>query len=346
MSYNSAAQLDSSALLTFVDKARLGALLEARGLELLPAPFGARDQHPISIELWHVVAGELAALGLPQQTWFERAGASSTALAASSAGGALGASVGAWGGASVLGAWGMALGPLGAWLGACSGFALGGAWGAALGASSAAVSGSTWGAQLGRHWSAAASRSFGSYDEVLISVPNVRLARSQSAPARFVLGMCSDSPLSIWGDRMLGCGYAKRLCEIARDDFRSYEVRERAPMSYTSLSARFEPLEADVWHSVGAQLDLHRQLADQPLLGSLGQGRFVLTRLERAWGASGALFRPVHAQLSAREELAPGMPLAAVALAPLSAELPWGAYQIRGLPVRLTDPEPATPTTA
>lgn len=364
--YNSHARIDSTTLVTWVDAARLRAVLEPLELELLPAAFGAAHEHPISIELWHVVAGELEALGVQQGAWFEGMAAAGSALAASSAGAALGASVGAWGGANALGMWGMALGPVGAWWGACSGFAIGGAWGAAAGASSAAVSGGAVGAQLGQQWSEAASRVFGTYNEALICVPNVRLAHTSHGPARFVLGMYSDGAIPIWGDRMLGCGYAKRLCTIVRDEFRGYAVRERdaasgglhestgerahdvseadAPTAARDpgLSAHFEPVAGDGWHGVGAELDLHRALSDQPLLGSLGQGRFARTRLERAWCDPDVCMRPVQAQLAVTPPFALGLAPGAVALAPLSVDVPWGAFQIRGLPVRLSDPEPVT----
>jgi hypothetical protein len=338
--YNSHARIDSTTLVTWADAARLRAVLEPLGLELLPAAFGAAHEHPISIELWHVVCGELEALGVQQGAWFEGMAAAGSALAASSAGAALGASVGAWGAASALGMWGMALGPVGAFWGACSGFAIGGAWGAAAGASSAAMGGGAVGAQLGQQWSEAASRVLGTYNEALICVPNVRLAHTSLAPARFVLGMYSDSAISIWGDRMLGCGYAKRLCAIVRDDFRGYEVRERD----ACLSGHFEPVAGADWHGVGPELDLHRALSDQPLLGSLGQGRFARTRLERAWneGEPSVRVRAVHAQLAAAPQFALGLAPSAVALAPLSGDVPWGAFQIRGLLVRLSDPEPLT----
>ncbi|HKU45098.1 MAG TPA: hypothetical protein VJR89_43360 [Polyangiales bacterium] len=124
-------------------------------------------------------------------------------------------------------------------------------------------------------WLGAATRAlvdrFGSYCEILFSVPDVRVP-DFSEPCQLVLGMYTDSALSQRGASWLRYGYGKELASIERCEFATFTVQA----GRSRLRARFAPAASGL-HSPPLYL---RQWLTQPLLG-LHDGVRSLSRLSR-----------------------------------------------------------------
>ena len=363
--YNSAARLDAIGFGLPLDRQALHALLEPLALSLAPEN-GAGIEPMIWFELWRV-QGAVVIGGLEQEQWLERAGRAASAIAT----GSIAAGRAALRGAAEGGRAGARYGPLGAIWGAYAGFwgsaALAGlaGWGgfgsapalrdgpepfpSLRGGSdlSAAHGGSdNYGAKLGRAFSGALSRAFGTYHELLIGVPGVR--RADGATYMLVLGMRSDGAVSLWGDRWLGTGYRKRAARIVHSSAGEFDVWDAAAAvsGKPGLRARFH-FESAPNRRDAASPELHglRAIWRQPLLGVIEGGaeapRLVVTHLERDLAAPDVRWSALRGTLELDGALAPEVPAGRFELTPLSAALPFGAFQVSGLPVRLTYPEAA-----
>jgi hypothetical protein len=334
--WNSGARLDATTLVLMTEAANLQAMLGPVGVELTPFPGAPSGQHPVCIDLWQVEDGRLESAGVDQHAWSATTGAATAAASGGWLGAAAGAGLGAFGGAAAGGLMGTSFGPVGWALGTFGGWIAGSAWGGAAGAAVGAARGASLGAGVARGLSEAMSRTLGTYREALVAVPNAVRSNGQGDPHMLVLGMYSDGPVSIWGDRVQRCGYRKCLATISCDGFQRYEIRQGERPA--SLSAVFASARAEAWGPADARLGTYRALFAQPLLGHLDDGTFAVTFLDRFPEAPEVCWAPVSGRLSIASDFIAGVPPGEFDLEELSAEHPWGAFQAASIPVKVTRP--------
>jgi hypothetical protein len=219
--------------------------------------------------------------------------------------------------------------------------AAGGAWGWASGAWAIGAMNASTGAFTGiaEQFSRQVSRTLGSYQEILIAVPNVVASRTGGGPYAFVLGMFTNSPIAIWGDQALRYGYQKRFCRLDGQLFHTYAARDST--GATLLSAEITIPKAHTWRPARriAGLAAQLRLTSQPLLGHLGQGRFALSLLERDYlEPEQALVVPSQVALSAAPDLMAGLAATESAVAAIGRRSPWGAFSVNNVPTRVTYP--------
>jgi hypothetical protein len=231
---------------------------------------------------------------------------------------------------------GTPLGPLGSWWGAIAGYLAGGTLGATAGVTMGASQGAALGADAARGLSEAISGTLGTYQEVLVATPNAVPPGGRGGPHMFVLGMHSNSAVSIWGDRAQGCGYRKRAATIRRDGFRDYEVRH--PGGAVGLSGLFAAAPRDSWSPTDARLEHHRALFVQPLLGYVGHGRFAVSALGRFLEDPEVRWAPVSGRLTVGAEFAAGLPAGDFRVSALSRDDPWGAFQATRVLTKVAPP--------
>jgi len=147
-----------------------------------------------------------------------------------------------------------------------------------LGSVSLGLAGRSYGAAL----SHAATRMLGSYRELLIGVPEVRLAGA--GPCYFVAGMRTDSPFAIAVDRVLGYGFDKRPATFEGTLAGGLAVRAGGPEGEL-LHARTDttPIETE---SASAGFARVSAWLERPLLAGV-RGRLALSKLRRAYPAHG-----------------------------------------------------------
>jgi hypothetical protein len=334
--WNSGARIDATTILVMVRVQHLSAVLEPMGISIMPLSHAPEGHHPICVDLWHIERGRLESGGMDQHDWSSAAGATAVAMTGGWMGSAAGGGIGAIGGAAAGAFIGAPLGPIGSWWGSIAGYLAGGALGATAGAAMGASQGAALGANTGRETSEALSRVLGTYQEVLVATPNAVLPGGRGDPHMFVLGMYSNNPVSIWGDRAQGCGYRKRAATIRRDGFRGYEVRHQEQEA--GLSGVFAAAPPDSWTRADARLERHRALFAQPLLGSLGHGRFAVSVLGRFLEDPEVRWAPVSGRLTVAAEFAAGLPAGDFRVSALSPDDPWGAFQATRVFTKVTPP--------
>lgn len=223
--------------------------------------------------------------------------------------------------------------------------AAGGAWGLAasawtmggMGASSEMVATSM---RLAEQFSYGLSRVLGTYREVLVATPNVIASRSGGGPYAFVLGMYTDSPVAVWGDRALRYGYQKRFCQLDGRPFRTFSGRDSA--GKTLLNAEITILQSESWKPARSVPGLSTQLRllSQPLLGRLGPHRFALSLLERDYlDQEHALAIPSRVALQVAPALIAGLPAASCTTEPIGSESPWGSFSVSNVATRVSYPQ-------
>jgi hypothetical protein len=338
LAHNSAAWVDSTTMVVTAGAADLSRMLAAQGLYFDDAVAAPEGRRPICVDLWRVQDGRFAAGGSDQHTWFESAGAAAMATL----GGALGAASGggrrAFEGAMTGAAAGGQFGPLGWWLGTLRGGLAGGISGWAGGAVTGAAEAASLGARAARQWSEAASTRLGTYNEMIVAVPNVLRPGGSGRRYMYVLGILSDSPTAIWGDRTLGCGYQKRSAEFIQNGPDRCEIR--ADTGESTLSAVFSPSRPDRWAPVsdGTPLGEYRAWFRQPLLGHLGGGGFAVTFLDRLLDDPVVRVSPVSGRLDVGTGLISGLPPGAHQVSAVAASKPWGGFQATRVAVAVTYP--------
>jgi hypothetical protein len=330
--YQSAAWLDVKALALLVPEAKLRRALPASaGLELETLVECPRGQRPLLIELWQVRDGRVEALGIDAHGWARLSGAGAGTLMGGAIGGVVGlgigtvagAAAGALAGASRGGVFGL---PLGAGCGAAGGISSGLPRAMAAGADLGAALGAEFASRL----SVSASRRWGTYNEILVTVPGVRTRSGLSGS--FVWGMFTDSRVSRWGDRVLGFGFSKRLAAVAEDRTR-YEARSLA--GDVLLDAALTPTERPSSFRAQPAMASLRGSLSAPLVTSR-KGRLAVAALDRAFDESrgGGLDGVVRVNWP----LVPASLSGEHPVTPVGAGRPWGAFQAQRLPVRLTYP--------
>lgn len=274
-------------------------------------PASPPGKHPLTIEVWRVRDGRWESPSGDQHAWAERAGRWTGAI--------LGGGLGTWGAA--------ARPPESGWSDALGWLELGAdavAGGAALGAGRFG--------DLFRRWSHAAAASGGTYNEILVTTPaRLQTGRSQDIFA-FVLAMYTDSPIALWGDLALRCGYRKRLARFDRP----------APRRCRVLSLTGEELSSIDWSDdISNAASFPARLIDEraalPLLGGQDQNRWAVSLLERSF-ANGPSAAPVRASISLAGGLIDGLPALNARVPALSRRNRWGAFRFDAVPARLTYP--------
>jgi hypothetical protein len=343
--WNSGATLEASTFVVMADATALRTLLAPMGVELSSfagfpgAPAGC---HPLAFDLWQVRGGRIEAAGVDQHAWSATAGAATTAAAASWLGSAAGMGLGALRGAATGARLGRALGPLGWIWGTAGGWVAGGAWGSVEGAAAGAQRGAAVGASAASRMSHAMTRSYGHYDEVMITVPSALRPGHPAVPHLFVLGTYSNGRVSILGDRLQRCGYGKRPAKIEAIGWERYDVRhgDAACLSATFDSTGERATER-AWAPVDARLDAFRALLAQPLLGRRSDGTFAVSSLDRFFDAPEVRWAPVAGRVTVGSDFMAGVPAGEFALSPLSGERPWGSFQVTNLLTKITPPRRA-----
>ena len=337
MPYSSAATLDSTTFVLMVDSDLLSAALERYRVQLRRADGVPAGRHPVCIDLWHVESGRAEGMGADQHEWSESSASTAGAIAGSWIGGAAASGMSALRGAIDGALTGTSLGPIASFWGAAAGWVAGGTRGAGEGALAGARGGAAMGAQAGRRWSESLSRSIGTYEEVLLAVPNAIGPTEQGQDCMFVLGMWANSAIAIWGDRALRCGYRKRFAQIWREEFLRYRVL--CSGGSLRLAATFGPQPEESWTVPDSRLDRYRMLFAQPLLGILDDGTFAMTHLDRPLAASEVRWAPVSGHLQVVHDSIEGLPSGEFVIQALSSKHSWGAFQARHLVAKLTFPK-------
>jgi hypothetical protein len=310
-----------------------------RRLSLSRVPEAPEGKHPVCVDLWQVRDGRPETRGIDQHTWSEMAGTATGAWAAGPLGMAAGAGYGALSGATAGGLTGAWLGPAGWLWGATAGWIAGAAMGAASGVTAGATYGASAGAQAGRGLSEMTSRTVGTYHEVMVSIPHVVARNGSGSPHLFVIGMHTDSPVSLWTQQAFGFGFNKHLATISSERFRSVEVRSRD--GELLISVALAPAEPHAWRPARDRPELEpvRRWLSQPLLGHVGN-RLTRSYLDRFYDDASVRLAPVSGSLVTSRAFGAGVPPGEYDIRPSVSGHNLGAFQAAGVPVRLTYPEP------
>ena len=195
---------------------------------------------------------------------------------------------------------------------------LGSAYGALLGPLGS-ISGALLGKRIGGVLSGAASQTLGRYRELLIGIPEVRVAGG--SPCYFVAGMRADSPFAIEMDQWLGYGFGKRAAVFGGSLASGLTVRDAQHVEL--ISARIEPPVDDAAHGVPGGTDFAQVKAwlGRSLLAGADQ-RLVRSTLSRTYApgavaAERALLEvggALHPWLGASEHVAAAFRLPSVAV--------------------------------
>jgi hypothetical protein len=190
------------------------------------------------------------------------------------------------------------------------------------------------GARAGRTAAGAVVEAWGSYHELLFSIPDVR-APGLHEPCQLVLGMYTDSALSKRGAEWLGYGYGKRLATFERCDFATFSAR--SPDSGLDLCARFAPSTTSPQPLASvAELAELRAWLSQPLLGLHGGAR-ALSRLTRDYTIE---VQPARGSLDIDDGLLEGLLAGSQPLLGFRS-----GFHAPALPVQLSFPRAAAPCT-
>jgi hypothetical protein len=114
-----------------------------------------------------------------------------------------------------------------------------------------------------------AERTFGSYNELLVGIPDVRAPAATEA-SLYVCGMYTDSPFARLVDRALRFGFGKQAAFFSRSA-RGVEIWSASGARVAKL--RHEPFASTAWPA-STRPELERWLR-QPLLGRTDAGKLV-----------------------------------------------------------------------
>jgi hypothetical protein len=306
--YLSGARLDSTTLPLSVDVSEVRRALAVHPrLALSPSAPGERGVHPIIVDLFRVSQGRVEAGGTDQHRLTAMAGGSFGAWCGAGVGGAMGSAQGALAGStmgSYVGEW---LGPVGSLLGAATGWMAGGALGALAGLAPGVSKGARLGASAAGRASRRLSDTIGTYDEILIGVPDVVVRGDGERRYFFVLGMYTNSAIARWGDRTFAFGYRKQAATIVNDPFQAFQMNVSGRKRFV---AEFSAVEPHAWRPLesGAR-DILFDFYKQPLLGITERGQLARSRLDRAFADAAVRFAaPVRATVTLGPDFATGLP--------------------------------------
>ncbi len=336
--YLSGARLDSTTLPLSVDVSEVRRALAVHPrLALSPSARSIRGKHPIVVDLFRVSQGRVEAGRTDQHRLSSMAGGSFGAWYGAGVGGAMGSAQGALAGSTMGGYVGEWLGPVGSLLGTATGWMAGAAFGALAGLSPGVSKGARLGAAAAGRASRRLSDTIGTYDEILIGVPDVVVRGDGEWRHFFVLGMYTNSAIARWGDRTFAFGYRKQRATIVNEPFEAFQMNVSGRRRFTAEFAAVEPHD---WRPRGAVL--HDALFDfykQPLLGITERGKLSRSRLDRSFTDPAVRFAaPVHATVTLAPDFATGLPGGAYLPGRLSASQPWGVLHSRSVMSRITFP--------
>jgi hypothetical protein len=208
--------------------------------------------------------------------------------------------------------------------------------------------GQSWAGAFGRRWSQmmggagralseALAATVGTYDEVMVAVPDCCFPGDPTLQRYYVvLGMFADSAVAIWGDWSMRCGYQKRPGLVRRGANGGIDV---VPMVGPSLAAaRWQPAAPGFAGQAGGFLGRWPAWFEQPLLGRLDRDRVAVTFLERDLANPETVTGPQAGRLSHTGPFLPGLPEGDHQINPVSEADPFGAIHSIGLPVMVTYP--------
>jgi hypothetical protein len=329
--------VDSTTAVLFIESHRLANVLRPIGLALSPWTGAPPGKHPVCLDLWSVRGGQLKVTNVDQHQ-----------LAAST-GAALGRVVGAYRRIAIESVSGAVRSlrdaapggsgdgnPLLRWSRASVGWFEG-----AARALEQAVREedlppeAELGARAARSLSEAVSSAVASYNELIAVVPNTLRSDRDGQLHAYVLGMASDGPMSILGDRMMACGYKKAFLPISRYGFARYRVADAGRRQVMQMTAR-EP-RAAAWARVDHRLDAYRVVFSQPLLGHLGAGMFAVSYLDRFLDGDAVRFAPAAGRLEIGS-FVKGLPAGTYEVERLSSRRPLGAFHARAVATAVTFP--------
>lgn len=186
------------------------------------------------------------------------------------------------------------------------------------------------GARAALPWARAAS-----YDEVAVTIP-ARLAGDPGGETfAYVAAMYTDSPVAIWGDQTMRCGYRKRLARIFRPSPGALRVETPDGAPLVSLDLTVAGGKDLGRGTAGSLLDARLAL---PYLGGLEDRRFATSVMERSAGAGSIVAAPVVGRIDCAPGFADALPALSAQVRPFSARDRWGALAFAGIRARLEGP--------
>lgn len=334
----STARLDSLVCPVLVEVQELqGCLPPSARLSLRLLPNVPEGRHPVIVEIWRVQDGLIEIGGLTAHRMWELAGSAAGLGLGGTAGAALGAGMGGAAGALGGGALGMWLGPLGWLWGAAAGTATGVTVGSTMAATAGAMRGARWGTVAGRMTSETNSRTIGTYNEIIVTVPCRCAERPDIAgDVGYVLATYTDSSASMFGEWIVGWGYRKSQAFGSRTEDAALEVRVN---SSDEPFVIVRPQRSHASSSVVAPSAVTQvvTLLSRPLLG-IHTERLMLSFLDRSFDSPGVRLTPRSLRLESTEAFLPGLRGFVADINAIADDAPWGAFSVTGLPVRLSYP--------
>lgn len=183
-------------------------------------------------------------------------------------------------------------------------------------------------------FNAALSRPFGTYHELMVGIRDVRIRTLGRETFTLVLGMYTDSPIALFGDRALRFGYNKSLARIVRSALGDFEVSDGSGrrLLATASEERDAPAHPDVQKGIVRAL----RWWSQPLLGYLGRGEYAISEFVRTLGP-GTTLRAGATTIEVEMNSLLGLPSGRYAIARASTR-DFGVCRALGVEARLTYP--------
>jgi hypothetical protein len=204
-------------------------------------------------------------------------------------------------------------------------------------ATTGAASGAQWAAAAGRTTSETNSRVIGTYNEIIVTVPCGDFA--------FVLGTYTDSMASMLGERLVGWGFRKSQAYGTHADDGTLELSTGSSGSLFRMVDRRETPHVPPAVVRSAATQALAALAC-PLLGVLPGEQLMVSFLDRSFEDQAVQMAPASVRLEASDAFLPGLSGFVSDLRPVGNDDPWGAFAVRGLPVRLSYPRALTGASA
>jgi len=208
------------------------------------------------------------------------------------------------------------------------------ALGDVLSVSRGSTLGRTLGA-MGEKVSALGSKTLGSFNEVLVTVPNVVVGGDRSRLVSWVLGMYTDSPVSMWGDRLTGFGFGKRLGIIKRSARGDCEVRSLD--GERLMIAALQPRGARRHGRTRAAAVVRRWMT-RPLVGRPAPTVLARSHFRRLFAGPDVRIQGVAGELFVAKGFLEGLDPVRLAIEPSGAGRPYGGFTAECLDVKLSFP--------
>lgn len=335
----STARLNTLVCPVLVDSTQLQSCLPPTArLSLSWLPDIPEGRHPVIVEIWRVQDGLIEVGGMTAHRMWELASSAAGFGLGGTAGTALGAGIGGVAGAVGGGALGMWFGPLGWWWGVTAGTAAGATVGSTMAGTAGAMRGAGWGTVAGRMTSETNSRTIGTYNEIIVTVPCHRRQQEDDGDVAFVLASYTDSSASMLGEWLVGWGYRKCHAFATLTNDGALEVRtdsSRSPFMVVRQQ-RSQRVPSVAAPSLSTAMHVLTSLS-RPLLGIQAE-RLMVSYLDRSFDSSAVQVRPVSVRLESSDAFLPPLRGFVSDISAIGDDAPWGAFAVTGLPVRLSYP--------